>query len=975
MLGTWLSLVFSIVLLIALYTLSDRLQFITNKTAHGRLAFFAGTILLLFGSLWTALRFRPDYVDWFVPAAYTFIDIAHLIVIVSGLIFIVFGLGKFFNSLIDLHTDVEFREQKLSILENLQRDAREPYQFLELLSLAIKEIASSIPECAGAVFLVGRNRKQFLLATSVGLNSEETNRLEFYPIGDNDISQSVEAGEPILSGNFYFYGESGEEIESRFKSALILPLISGMDKIGCIVLVSAIERIFSQSDIKILAPVGEWLAEKIKSARAAKEITTIKKEKEELTAQVNDNSGRIDNTAKSFDTPDILNNLCNSITGFAESDSVHLAAVQSGNLEILAGSEPLVNIGEQYSDALVKTIGRGKTAVVNQNVDNEQGDTFTSTSTLVYPLEKSRSEVALILRRHSSQFALDNYQLKTLGVLGHLARLAHEKSDSERIELTRRLGFDKVIQLLRLPSRLTFEEDPGFFTRHLASLLPNNSSVYSFVEKDGALKLADSFGGAFNSEENVRINFGEGFIGRAADKRISVTLSGKREIERALEEFSDKNRETLNSLVWKLPYSPGFTIVSPITLADQVSGVVVFLFEALSEIERREWERLVTLACGLYSMRMSVAALNQKQPEPVTDHRLNQIVNAVNNNLAAVIGNAEILMTKSELDPEIRAQLQSIMNEAEIAAGQVRALIKEKDIRNISVKEKKQTDLNLNDISARSLQRSHVSENLYMIAGRARELDFKPGDLGAGQIEFSDIRIEELFDGAVNKFAALAAEDEIISISTYKRDDFAFLDISRRRRNLPPVESVAGFGNYQIPEEAIKMRPTDKYLEKIAGSGCRFAYDKYSSNPSYLSFKFPLKKQAAVPVPSDGAKVQVLAVDDQPVILELISAMCQTLGFNVATAQSGAEALVLTKENEYDVILTDLAMPGMSGLELSRLLRIEHPETPIILITGWEATIDRQELEDSGVSDILYKPFRIEQLTNLVKAAATGQSA
>ncbi|MGH8015329.1 MAG: hypothetical protein ACREBV_03975, partial [Candidatus Zixiibacteriota bacterium] len=113
MLGTWLSLVFTIVLIIALYSLSDRLQFITNKAARGRLAFFAGTVLLLLSSLWTALRFRPDYLDWFVPAAYTFIDIVHLLVIISGLVFIVYGLSKFFNSLIELQAEVEFREQKL----------------------------------------------------------------------------------------------------------------------------------------------------------------------------------------------------------------------------------------------------------------------------------------------------------------------------------------------------------------------------------------------------------------------------------------------------------------------------------------------------------------------------------------------------------------------------------------------------------------------------------------------------------------------------------------------------------------------------------------------------------------------------------------------------------------------------------------------------------------------------------------------
>lgn len=971
MLGTWLSLVFSIVLLIALYSLSDRLQLLTNKAARGRQAFFAGTFLLLLGSLWTALRFRPGYQDWFVPGAYSFIDVAHLLVIVGGLVFVVYGLSRFFESLIDLQAEVEYREQKLNILENLQRDAREPYQFLELLNLAIKEIASTIPECAAVVLLAGRNRKQFVLATSIGLNSDETGRFEYYPFADNDVSHAVETGEPLLLGSLLFHGEDSEEAPSRFQSALILPLVSGMEKIGGIVLLSTAERIFSQSDIKILAPVGEWLAEKIKSARLAREVSTIRKEKEEIAGLLNDNSGRLESAANSIHAPDVFNSLCASIKGFAESESVHLAAMISGGLEFLGGTEPMTALGEEYAEALSEAIVRGKAAVINQNAEDDNGRSVTTLSTLVFPLSGARGNHALILRRQAEPFVPDNLLLKILGIFGKLAQLSLNKSESEKLELIRRLGFDKIVQLLRLPQRLNFEEDPGFFARHLASLLPHDANVYSFVNEDDTLKLADVFGENVPSGESIRIKMGEGFVGRAAAERRAVILSGKREVERSLEEFDEENERALKSLFVNLQ-SPSLAIVSPLFCSDKVSGVVAFFFGVLSESERREWERLIMLACGLFSMKVNMTALNQKQAVELPDENLHHTVNAINNNLAAVMGNAEILMTRNGLDNDTRAQLQSIMNEVEIASSQIKGLSRRQEMKPEVIEEKPAADLNLNELANLVLRRSHVSENLYMIAGRAREIEFKPGDIG--RLEFTGAKMQEFFSGAINKFAALAAEDDVITISTYKRDNSVYLDISRHRRNFPPVESVAGFGNYQIAEEALKNRPSDKYLEKLAGSNCRFAYDRFSPAPSYLSFKFPLKRQAAVSSKADGSPVQILAVDDQPVILELISAMCQTLGFNVTTALTGAEALSLAKENNFDVILTDLAMPGMSGLELSKLLRAEYPDTPIILITGWEATIEREELEQSGITDILYKPFRIEQLTSLVKAAAAGQS-
>ncbi len=972
MLGTWLSLVFSIVLLIGLYSLSDRLQLLTNKAAKGRVAFFAGTMFLLLGSLWTALRFRPDYLDWFVPAAYTVIDIAHLIVIIFGLVFVIYGLSRFFDSLIELQAEVEYREQKLNILENLQRDAREPYQFLELLNHSIKEIASTIPECAGAVFLIGRNRKQFVLATSIGLTSDETNRLEYYTYGDNDISQAVESGEPILSGSFAFTDENGDAVPSRYKSTMALPLISGMDKIGGIVLFSTIDRIFEQGDIRALAPVGEWLAEKIKSARSARELVSLRKEKEEQTALFNESSSRIEGAATAFNSPDLINNLCSTLKGFAECESVHLAAVLNGSLEILGGSEPLGSPGEEYAEALENTIVRGKPAVVNQYFENELGKTVPQTSTLVFPLDGVRANYAVILRRESNPFVLENFQLKILTIFSRLAFLALNKSESEKLEMTRRLGFDKVVHLLRLPPRLSFDEDPGFFARHLASLLPTHASVLSFVAEDGIMRLVDVFGEAGLGDEEILVRVGEGFIGRTAQTGVPMTISGKREFERMLDEFTDENKELLVKIIGKTNH-PTFTLVAPLVAADRVAGVVAFIFPPMSENERKEWERLVTLACGLYSMRMTLGMMNQKQTEFVPDEGINQIVNAVNNNLAAVVGNAEILMTRNGLDNEIRAHLQSIMNEAEIASSQIRNLSGPKEIKSEIKEEKPPAELSLNEVAQQILRRSHVSEDLYMVAGRAREIELKLGDIG--KLELPSMHMQELFTGAINKFAALAEEDDIITIATYNRDSHVYLDISRHRRNFPPVESVAGFGNYQIPEDALKTRPSDKYLEKLAGSAGKFAYDRFSTSPSYLSFKFPQKKKVTLAASVGDTLVEILAVDDQPVILELISAMCQTLGFKVTTALSGAEALALAKVNKYDVILTDLAMPGMSGLELSKLLRNEHPDTPIILITGWEATIDRNELEKSGITDILYKPFRIEQLTDLVKAAATGQSA
>ena len=120
--------------------------------------------------------------------------------------------------------------------------------------------------------------------------------------------------------------------------------------------------------------------------------------------------------------------------------------------------------------------------------------------------------------------------------------------------------------------------------------------------------------------------------------------------------------------------------------------------------------------------------------------------------------------------------------------------------------------------------------------------------------------------------------------------------------------------------------------------------------------------------------MRILAIDDQLIILDLITAMCQSLGYEVRTATSGREGLQLARAERFDLVLTDLAMPDISGLETAKQIRALHPEVPIILVTGWEASIDRRQLTQAGISDVLYKPFRIEQLTDIIRTAATPRS-
>ncbi len=116
---------------------------------------------------------------------------------------------------------------------------------------------------------------------------------------------------------------------------------------------------------------------------------------------------------------------------------------------------------------------------------------------------------------------------------------------------------------------------------------------------------------------------------------------------------------------------------------------------------------------------------------------------------------------------------------------------------------------------------------------------------------------------------------------------------------------------------------------------------------------------------NDGIKI--LVVDDEPKICHLIKELLKREGYQSDTSLSGDEALQMIKEYNYQLLLTDLKMPGIDGLELVRKAKKERPEISTIMVTGY-ATIETavQSLRH-GVDDYITKPFNIFELKKAVE--------
>jgi two-component system, NtrC family, response regulator PilR len=114
---------------------------------------------------------------------------------------------------------------------------------------------------------------------------------------------------------------------------------------------------------------------------------------------------------------------------------------------------------------------------------------------------------------------------------------------------------------------------------------------------------------------------------------------------------------------------------------------------------------------------------------------------------------------------------------------------------------------------------------------------------------------------------------------------------------------------------------------------------------------------------------RVLVVDDEPGIREFLEIMLAQDGYEVNVASSGEEGLKVYRSREPDLVLTDVKMPGMNGLDLIREIRRLDSTVPIIAITAYASADDALRAVREGAYDYISKPFQIEDLRNIIRNA------
>ncbi len=130
---------------------------------------------------------------------------------------------------------------------------------------------------------------------------------------------------------------------------------------------------------------------------------------------------------------------------------------------------------------------------------------------------------------------------------------------------------------------------------------------------------------------------------------------------------------------------------------------------------------------------------------------------------------------------------------------------------------------------------------------------------------------------------------------------------------------------------------------------------------------------------TQASEAKLLVVEDDPNILELLSASLRFAGFDVSTATSGSAAVSAAKDGRPDLVVLDIMLPDLDGFEVIRLMREGGSRTPVVFLTARDATDDKIRGLTLGGDDYVTKPFSLEELTARIRAVlrrtTVGQEA
>ncbi len=353
-----------------------------------------------------------------------------------------------------------------------------------------------------------------------------------------------------------------------------------------------------------------------------------------------------------------------------------------------------------------------------------------------------------------------------------------------------------------------------------------------------------------------------------------------------------------------------------------------------------------------------------------------------NNILFPMLGFAELAKDSVKKDDPLFALLEKIMESALRAKDLVRQIL---TFSRQSGQKKKAFQIHTIITEALKLMRVTLPETIDI----QQNIDPESGMINADPTQIHQV----VMSLCTNAYHAMKEKGGVLTVSLNRTDEMLDTSVAQSMELKP--------GNYiklEIGDTGIGMdKPTlDKIFDPYfttkphgEGSGLGLSvargiikrnkgaitvFSKLEKGTLFQVFLPSVSKSRVVPnQPSQSiiptGKEHILFVDDEDSICEMISMMLGRLGYRVTSCLNPIDALEKLKENpdQFDLVMTDMTMPEMTGIDLTQEILKFKPDIPILLCTGFGESLDPETVINQGITDIVMKPISKKNLTELLR--------
>ncbi len=337
-----------------------------------------------------------------------------------------------------------------------------------------------------------------------------------------------------------------------------------------------------------------------------------------------------------------------------------------------------------------------------------------------------------------------------------------------------------------------------------------------------------------------------------------------------------------------------------------------------------------------------------------------------NNALAAILGNTQLLLYTTH-DEELKGTLEIIEKVAKDSGQTVRRL---QDFTRKRVGQEL-FKVDVNSIIKDSMEMTKPKwKDEPQSRGIRIEMVSNLEEIPPASGNASELR-EVITNMIFNAIEAMP-EGGKIEIRSFKKRRGVFIQISdtgigigeeEKRKIFEPFFTTKPFTNtglgLSMSYGIIKRFGGEIEIESRLGQGTTFTI--------ILPIGREEKAGVVSPQPIKKAKQAViLVIDDDEFVRSVLSRTLAQANHQVTVAENGEKGVQIFKEGKFDIVLTDLGLPGMSGWEVCRMIKETSPHTPVGMITGWRVEKNQDEVEEYGIDFFISKPFDFNQILNVV---------